>query len=61
MHVHVCNVLCVFSGIPLILSSFVVFYVPAAADDKENLAVCLDINSRCLHRCFYFIKLCFVK
>lgn len=55
IHVHVCNVLCVFSGIPLILLSFVVFDVPAAADDKENLAVCLDINSRGLHRCLYFI------
>lgn len=55
MHVHVCNVLCVFSGIPLILSSFVVFDVPAVADDKENLAVCLGISSRGLHRCLYFI------
>ena len=55
IHVHVCNVLCVFSGIPLILSSFVVFDVPAAADDKENLAICLCINSRGLHRCLYFI------
>lgn len=52
----VCNVLCVLSGIPLILSSFVVFDVPAAVDDKKNLALRFDINSRGLHRCFFLFN-----